>query len=80
VKGAVLALDGLVAGREVDDAEPRVAEADAAVLGHPHALGVGPPVPRRESESGQPTGVEAETMDAKGMGPAAARVKAWGGS
>jgi hypothetical protein len=34
--------DGLIAGREVDDAETRMAEGHAPVIGQPVALSVGP--------------------------------------
>ncbi len=46
-EGRVGGRQGLLAGLEIDDAEPRVAEADPAIAGRPHAGAVGPAVAER---------------------------------
>ena len=42
MKGAVVARQRLLPGREVDDGEPRVGEADPAIVGDPGSRSVGP--------------------------------------
>src|SRR6185503_13834224 len=59
VPAAVLARDRLVARGEVDDAEPCVAEADAAVRGDPVPLPVGAPVVQSGGGVGQGDGRDA---------------------
>jgi len=53
----VLAHDRLVAGREVDDAEARMTEPDASVVGHPLAPAVGPSVTKGAGGARQRLGI-----------------------
>lgn len=47
VRAVVFAGDGLVAGGEIDDAQARVAEADAVIAAYPLPLAIGPTVMQR---------------------------------